>query len=284
VSAADAKWQVSLSAERLLRGATTRRKQLGLDDSTLAKSQSILTRALTDGNILTRPQAMQLLEEADIATDAGRGYHILWYLSQSGVTYIGPMAAKQQTIGLLDEITPQGNNRKREDGIAELARRYFTSHGPATLQDFMWWSGLTSADGRNGLEANQALLVKDQFEGKDYWSPKDSAAQTASGVGSYLLPGFDEYMLGYKDRSAALHADHANKIIPGGNGMFLSTIIIGCQVSGTWKRQIKPDHVVIHLTPFRHLTKVEAASLVEPAEAYGKFLGLPYKFGQSVRD
>jgi hypothetical protein len=274
VPAEDAKWLVSLSAERLLRGARLRRERLGLDDKTLAKSKEILSSALSKTKLLTRPQIMETLENANISTKSGRGYHILWYFSQTGVTVVGPMEGKQQTFALLDSWVAKSKNLSREEGVAELAKRYFASHGPATIQDFMWWTGLTSKDARLGLEANRSALVSEKVEKKEYWLPQTMPKLNNVPTG-YLLPGFDEYMLGYKDRSAALHVDYANKIVPGGNGMFLSTIVINGQIVGTWKRDIKKDQVLIKLSLFKNLTKSELELLKKPAEDYAKFLGLP---------
>lgn len=279
VPAEDARWLVSLSAERLLKGAKRRREQLGLDDATLLESQKVLTGALQNNRQLSRPAVMDVLEASGISTKAGRGYHILWYLSQTGITCIGPMAAKQQTISLLDIVAPLQKELTRRESIVELSKRYFTSHGPATVQDFMWWSGLTAADVKTGLEVNQALLISEKVDGREYWLRKDLPELTETTNCSFLLSGFDEYLLGYKDRSAALATEHAQKVVPGSNGMFLSTIVIDGHVAGTWKRTIKKDHVLITLSPFKLLTKAAKNSLQEPLEAYGHFLGRPIKLG-----
>ncbi len=274
VPAEDAKWLVSLSAERLLKGSRRRRERLELDDKKLAKSKEILINALSKTKLLTRPQVMETLEKAGISTKSGRGYHILWHLAQTGVIVIGPMKGKQQTFALLESWVPKSKNLSREEGIVELAKRYFLSHGPATIQDFMWWTGLTAADAKKGLEANKSLLISEKINKKEYWMPR-SLPKMPDTSQAYLLPGFDEYMLGYKDRSAALHIDHTNKIVPGGNGMFLSTIVIDGQIAGTWRRIIKKDQVLIKLSPFKKLTKIELELLKKPAEDYAKFLGLP---------
>jgi Winged helix DNA-binding domain len=275
VPPADAKWLVGLSADRLLKGAARRRASLGLDDHILQTAKRALVQAL-HGKLLTRPEVMGALEQAGVSTASGRGYHILWYLSQTGVTYIGPMRDKQQTIGLLDELVPHAADYSREQGLAELAKRYFVSHGPATVQDFMWWSGLTAADAKAGLAANNNLLTSAACEDKTYWLAK-AAPPAGDPNAAFLLPGFDEYILGYKDRSAVLHASHAPKIVPGGNGMFLPTIVVHGQIVGTWKRTIKKDHVAITLAPFSELGKADLRQLEAPAALYGAFLGLPPK-------
>lgn len=275
VSAADANWMVALSAERLLNGARHRREQLGLDDQILTKSKEVLKQLLGGGHLLTRPQIMQALEQAGIVTTGGRGYHILWFLSQNGVTYIGPMHAKQQTIGLLHDLVPHPQQYDRPAALAEHAKRYVVSHGPATIQDFMWWSGLTARDAQVAMQANQAIFCSEVVDGITYWMDRELPRKLPSG--DCLLPGFDEYILGYKDRSAVLHADHAPKIVPGGNGMFLPVITLSGQIVGTWKRTLKKDHVLLTLMPFDRLSKAALQRLDVPIAAFARFVGLPPK-------
>jgi hypothetical protein len=277
VTAQNAHWQVGLSAMRLLKGAATRQRNLGLSEDIFVQSRKILSSALAQSNYLTRPQVLSTLEEAGIATSGGRGYHILWYLSQTGVTYVGPMKNKQQTFGLLDELVPRPEPRSREENITELAKQYFVSHGPATLQDFMWWSGLTTTDAKSGLTSNEATLTSVAVGDKTYWMAKESTPSGNSIDQVLLLPGFDEYLLGYKDRSAVLPTEHASKVVPGGNGMFLPIIIVHGQVVGTWKRTIRKDHVLLALSPFQRLDSSTMTALQKPAQDYGAFLGLPPK-------
>lgn len=274
VAAEDAKWLVSLSQERMIRGSKRRREQLGLDDSVIEKSQHILKDVLSGDRLLSRPAAMDMLERAGISTKDGRGYHILWHLSQLGMTYIGPMEGKQQTVGLLDELVSSPRKYSREEAIAELTRRYFVSHGPATIQDFMWWSGLTARDVRMGLEMNKELLMAVSVNHQEYWLSKNNMPASASQT-ALLLPGFDEYLLGYKDRTAALHIDHSGHVVPGGNGMFLSTTVIDGRVVGTWKRVLTKKSVSIHLSPFAPLSSNDLRLIQKAAEKYGHFHELP---------
>lgn len=278
VCAKDAAWQVGLSADRLLRGVARRHEQLGLNEKILNKSNNVLTQALRGGNVLSRAKIMETLQKAGIPTEGGCVYHILWYLSQTGVLVAGPVEGKQQTFTLLAEWITRPTVLARQAGIDELTKRYFTSHGPATIQDFMWWSGLTSIDARAGLESNKKLLVSEQVGGKEYWLAKHSAPLSQTGRQAFLLPGFDEYLLGYKDRSAVLPAVHANKIIPGGNGVFLPTIITHGQVVGTWKKVIKKDHIQLLLSPFKKLSKADMQLLDVPRQHYSHFFGLPCVF------
>lgn len=270
----DASWQVGLSRERMLRSMKKRREQLGLDEKDIEKATIIFVNELKGKRLLSRPKAMDLLEKHGISPKSGKGYHILVNLALKGIIFIGPMEGKQQTIGLLGEWTTQNEKISRENCLETLTKRYFQSHAPATLDDFCWWSGLTKKEARLGLEMNQEILESKTIEGIEYLATTTQWEADSNTQKAYLLSGFDEFMLGYKDRSAALPQEYAQKIVPGNNGVFLPTIVIAGQVVGTWKRKINAKFVDITLFPFRKLTKKEVQLLEEPIVAYSKFEGL----------
>lgn len=182
---------------------------------------------------------------------------------------------KQLTFALLDEWSPavRGLEQDRDVALVELARRYFISHGPATVQDFVWWSGLKTSDARAGLEGAAPALIKETINGVAYWMAPDAAPrEDARGV---LLPGFDEYLLGYKDRAAVLDAKYAARIVPGSNGVFLPTLVLDGKVAGAWKRTVKKRTVALTVTPFRPLNKGDKAALNDAADRYGKYIATP---------
>jgi hypothetical protein len=206
VAAEDVGWMTALSAPRLLRAATRRHADLGLDTEVLEKSKQLFGQALKNGKTLTRPQMIDLLEGNAIQTLTGRGYHILWFAAQTGQLYVGPMSDKQQTFGLVENLPVAQRQLNREESVAELAQRYFIARGPATIQDFMWWSGLTAADAKVGLAANAGALISQQYDGREYWCSVavEPAPVTPKAL---LLAGFDEYILGYKDRANHITAE-----------------------------------------------------------------------------
>jgi len=159
-----------------------------------------------------------------------------------------------------------------------LARRYFQSHGPATLKDFAWWSGLKIVDARAALSEVSDSLDSMIFDGSEYWYQQGLNGTSRASV--LLLPGFDEYMLGYTDRSAALALEHSEKIVPGKNGMFLPTIVVDGRVVGTWKRTITPKLVRIQCMPFVPLDPKRRPELMRAAQRYGDYLGLSVDFQQ----
>lgn len=275
VPSEDAKWMLKLSPARQLAGDKRRQKQLEIDEAILQRTRQLFHDGLAGGKCLTRSRMMELLEEAGIATSGQRGYHLLWYMAQAGLICLGPMENKEQTFVLLDEWVPHPRELSREEGLAELARRYFTSHGPATLQDFAWWAGITLTAARTGLEAVKAALCMEKENGQVYWMSPHAPGQNAGEFSSaHLLPGFDEYLLGYKDRSAVLAAEHTTKVVPGNNGVFFPMIVVGGQVVGTWKRTRGKNTLDVVLNPFTSLGDAEER-IAEAGRAYSDFLGVP---------
>jgi hypothetical protein len=194
--------------------------------------------------------------------------------AQDRLICFGVPSGKQQTFVLLDEWAPQTKKLERDEALAELARRYFTSHGPASLPDFARWAGLTVTDATAGLEMVKSDLTQETVNGQTYWLPLDMPAMVDEPPAIYLLPGFDEYMLGYKDRSAILDPAYAQKIVPGNNGIFYPTIVIEGRVAGVWKRTFKKDTVVIETSPFTPLSEAQKQAISAAAEHFGRFVGL----------
>jgi hypothetical protein len=274
VAAADVRWMLQLLTPRVVAGSKSRLQGLGLDEAAVSRSYKAMTQALQGGRQVMRKEVMAVLERAGISTAGQRGYHLLWRAAQAGLICQGCMNGKQQTFTLLDEWVPPSRALTRDEALAEIARRYFTSHGPATLQDFLWWTGLAAVDARAGIEMAKSQLIQETVAGKACWmSPTIPTARDRSPT-AYLLPGFDEYLLGYRDRSAVLAARHAPRIAPGANGVFNPTIVIDGQVAGTWKRTFKKSTVTIALSPFASLTEAKRRAVAVAAEGYGKFLGL----------
>ena len=273
VTPGDARWILGLSAGRVVRGMAGRHRQLGLTDDDFARSRRALVAALSGGQRLARPAAYATLEAAGVATTGQRGIHILGRLALEGLLCFGPHEGKQPAFVLLDEWVPPGRTLAREEALAELARRYFASHGPATLADFVWWSGLTATEARAGLEAVAGDLASDEFDGQTVWfAPAAAPAAPASPL-AHLLPVYDEYLVGYRDRGAALPAEFAARP-DSGNGIFRPPLLLDGQVAGTWTRQIAKGEVVVTLRLFRALSEAERAAVAAAVARYGAFLGL----------
>jgi hypothetical protein len=268
VAPADIHWLVGLIAPRQIAGNASRYKQLELDEPTLARSTALITETLQGGKHLTRTELLAILEANRISTAGQRGVYMLQRAGLERLIYQGPMRRNVTTFLALGE----GKTLPKDEALAQLARRYFTSRGPATLADFTQWSGLLISEARAGLESIKPELVEELIDNQSYFFSPETPKPPEHSL--YLLPGFDEYVLGYKDRSAVLDAQFANSICPGGNGMFVSTIVSEGRIIGTWKRTIKKNTVDIALNPFRPLHADEMDVLGEAAARFGEFLGL----------
>lgn len=274
VAADDVRWMLRLLTPRVIAGTSRRTRELELDDATFARCRKVFVRILQGGACVAREEMMERLEKAGISTDGGRGYHILFRLAQEGLICFGPRSGKAHTFVLLDEWIPQSRGWDREESLAELARRYFSSHGPATLQDFVWWSGLAVTDAKSGIALASAQLACTSIAGVNYWGPIEKNSEASASSPVHLLPAFDEYLLGYKDRSAVLDAAHSGKVNPGNNGVFMQTVIIQGRVCATWKRVLRKNSVAMTVHPFAPLRKSDRTALQSAAEHHARFLGV----------
>jgi len=273
VAAEDARWMLDLCGLRTLARNTARlKREFGIDSRVVASSRKALSDALRGGNCLSRPEVYRRLEAAGIATKASRGLHLLWWLAHEGLICVGPRAGKQQTFVLMDEWLPAATPRSREESLAELARRYFTSHGPATVRDFAWWSGLTATEAASALEMVARELMTETIEDQTYWQAP-IAATTRAARSCHLLPAYDEYTVAYQDRSAIMTSRVAARA-DSGHGIFYPPIVIDGQVAGTWSRVLKKDGVAITCRLFAPLDRRQQQALAAAAQRYAKFLGL----------
>jgi hypothetical protein len=274
VSASDIRWMLAIIAPGKLTHTVYRDKELGLDIDTYKKAVKIIIKALSGGKSMTRQELMEVIDKSGIPTGNQRGYHLLAWAAQTGITCFGPKHDKQHTFVLLDEWLPKSKILNRDEALAELAKRYFTGHGPATLSDYVWWSGLSVSEARFGLNEIKSDLIQEKIAGSIYWILRTNKTKVINNYHVFLLPGFDEYLLGYKERSAIINSTDFIKVNPGLNGMLSPTIIINGRVVGVWKRIIKKNSVIINLQPFRKFTENETEYISSTADRYGKFLGL----------
>lgn len=282
VPAAELKWMQQLTTPRLLAGTKTRRLQLELDEFIIERARVIALDALTGGRELTRSQFLVALEAKGIATANQRGYYLIWHLAQSGTLCWGPQVGKQQVLVLLDEWVPKRHQLDRDEALGEYVLRYFSGHGPATLTDFVWWSQLTVADARIGLAVARDRLTELIVDRVSHFMPSvadlgELSATPKQRSPMLALPGFDEYLLGYKDRRGAIDDDKLIRVVPGKNGIFLPLLVSSGRVVGTWRRQASPRVVTVEPRPFDELTARQRASFARAILSYSRFLGVPLK-------
>jgi hypothetical protein len=280
VAPEDIRWLLELTAPRVHVASAYQYRQLELDDDLFARSNRVIEKALRGGKHLTRPELAAELERGGIAAVGLRLVYLIMHAELDAVICSGPRRGNQFTYALLAERAHAPRSLPRDEALAELTRRYFTSHGPATVYDFSWWSGLTVADVRAGLEMSKAHLMSDTLEGKTYWF----ASQTAIVPGgfditraAYLLPTYDEYTIAYTDRSSLVDPQFAEKANTGTQPIvpFQAQVVVGGKVLGQWKRTVKKHEVMLDLHLFRSLTDDEASALDGEVARYSKFMGLP---------
>ncbi len=237
----DLRWMLDLTAERLLRSVASRHRELGITWPDIEKCRDIALELIAASGPVSRAGLFAALEAAGQPTTGQRGIHILGTLCRHAWLVLGPMAGNQQHFAAFDEWIPSSRLLERPDALAEWMLRYFTSHGPATIRDFAWWTQLPVTEVRSAFESIRDQLACLEFEGTEYWLSPETAALLEEGVPGQrsvlLLPGFDEFLLGYMDRGLVLDAEHSGKIVPGNNGVFKKTMVAGGEVIGTWAVQ-----------------------------------------------
>lgn len=271
VPAEDARWMLALLAERRIPKNRSIYRRAGLAEADFEKARKVLVKALEGGKLLTRNEVYAAMAAAKVKTGELRGLHMIAYWAQKGLICLGSRRGKETTISLLDDWVPDGRTLKGDEALAELARRYFTSHGPATLADFGWWSGLSAAEARKGLQAARLQLAPQTVDGRTYWSgPIEDTPRKAEPL-VHLLPAYDEFSVAYKDRSALVDPALGKNV---GYGLGPSIISDGRMI-GRWKRTLEKDKAVIVLDLVAKLDKKQKVAVERAAERYGKFIQLP---------
>lgn len=264
----DVRWMLELTAPRIHAFSAFGYRQMELTDAIFKRANTVLIKALQGGNHLTRAELQAVLEKAKIKTNDLRFIHLLFHAELDKVVCNGEKKGKQFTYALFDERIPPAKTLTHEEALVKLTERYFMSHGPATLQDYTWWSGLTAKDAQLGLELIKSKLISETVGDKTYWMTNKTAAlkKTSSAL---LLPAFDEYTVAYKDRSLAVDEATAKKT---GNGIFKPLLVIDGQVKGIWKRNDKKGQERVELTPFEKLTASQLKLVQKETIRYTEFL------------
>jgi hypothetical protein len=273
VTSQDIRWMLTLISPGIIAGNTRRTRQLGLDEPTFTRSNDILAKALAGARQLNRPALFAILERNGISPEGQRGVYLLQRASLEGLICQGVTERNQPTFLSLDSIDSQTKRMQRDEALVELARRYFLSRGPATLKDFVWWSGLSSVDARAGLKAVEAELIQVHANDQTLWMSPTLAETTQAPTQAALLPGFDEYLLAYQDRSASLDVPRYKRDVPT-NGMLPPTMLLNGRVVGTWKRTIKRERAIIEFKPFEPLNENDDQVFVSAARRYADFMVL----------
>lgn len=270
ISVNDVRWIMELTAPGITKRLSSMHRRLELDDNIFRKSNAIIHKLLSNSETLTRKEIMTELEKAGIIADSLRAVHIMFKAETEMIVCNGAKRNKQFTYSLFDRKVPAAGSIHRDEALARLASRYFASHGPATIKDFSWWSGLSVANAKNALE-----LVKNDFNSEiinseTYWFIDVEIEKPVTGTDIFLLPAYDEFAVGYTDRSALIESNYRSKVNV--KDLIFSPIIISNgKVIGTWKKRIKGKEVNIETMLFRPILKSEKGKLQKAVDFVRNF-------------
>lgn len=273
VTPEDIRWMLALTGPRVLQKNQTTSQRLGLDGRTLARTMTILQRTLEGGRAADRATLRTALARGRIVADESQRFaYIMMHAELQGLVCSGPRRGKQQTHALLDERVAPVPARTRDDAVRELTRRYFQSHGPATMQDFTVWSGLTMRDAREGLEANGATFASAPMDGLTWWFPAGDVSAVRS-TSARLLPNYDEYFIGFKHRSPLVERVNAQSRQPTWRELLAHLVVVDGQICGGWRRTGKGNDAALTISPVVTLTAAQRRAVDREGARFARFLG-----------
>ncbi len=280
VTPADLRWMMALSGPRVNARSATYFRKLELDASLLSRSRKVFERALEGRTFLTRQELQNALARAKISVTSIRLAFVVMHAELHAVICSGPRRGKQFTYALFDERVPKGNGLSREEALAQLTARFFTSHGPATIKDFVWWSGLTVQEARAGIAAITPKLASEVVDDRTYFFvPSKDAAPAAAPTG-FLLPNYDEYLVAYKDRDAGVSTIVAQRMVAGKFDAYAHPLVLNGALAGTWRRDVSGKAARVSVSPFGRLSRENSHTIDAAVDRFAKFLEMPVGWGR----
>jgi hypothetical protein len=271
VTPADIRWMLALTGLRVQKRLAVYWRQMSLDRPTLTRGTAVIERALGDRGCLTRAELAEALRRARLPLVTHRLAHLALYAETEGVICSGPRRGKQSTYALLASRVPRTARLDRDEALGTVVRRFLQGHGPATLRDFVWWSGLTTPDATRGLEIARATRGED---GRIYWTVGSGRPTTRKRL-VHLLPIYDEYLVAYKDREAIPQGALQITSAYGRPVNFQHAVIVDGRVAGTWRIARTARAIVMRATMLRRLTSRERRAVADAAKRYERFQGVP---------
>jgi hypothetical protein len=289
VPAEDARWMCELLARRVLDGLPTRYGQLGITDADVKHSRDVLEEHLTEP--MSRPAVVDLLARHGIDPEGQRAYHLVGHHCMTGLLCQGPLIGRQPSFVLIDSWVPLSRKPAREEALATVAARYVRSHGPVTERDFAGWIGQGLGVAREALALVGDRIERAEVSGQvwlrhvdahegDEITQADPGTQGTERPGTtsrpaqvHLLPQWDEFLLGYKNREVVLPPEHVVRVVPGRNMVFRPTVVVDGEVAGVWRRSGSGKRIRVEVELFRPPTARLRRGLEASTAAYGRFLG-----------
>jgi len=268
VAAEDVRWMMALSAPNIKKLTLPVYRQMELDDTVFKKSNSILYEILNGGNELTREEIRVEFEKEGIRTNELRVGHLMLRAETDMIVCNGARRGKQNTYALFNERVPESKPILKDEALIKLITIYFSSHGPATLKDFIWWSGLSALDAKHALEMVRSNFISEVVDLETYWfSPSGSYLTEDTSI--HLLPAFDEFIISYKDRTASIKMENQSKAFTK-NGIFNPVLIFKGQVIGIWKKLVDKKKIILQYEFFKPLSKYQQKMLALAEQRFNK--------------
>ncbi len=231
----------------------------------------LLGKILEGNNSLTKPEILEAMNQQGLTIDTHQLGHQLSYAEVDAFVCSGVDKGKKATYALLDERVPPTPELTKEESLVRLARNYFRSHSPASLADFTWWSGLPITEARQGIALLGSELIADKFAEEKLYVHESCSFKPSKSKAIHLLPSFDEYLISYKDRTAALRLEHHPKAFTN-NGIFYPVIVSQGKVVGNWKKEVKKNAVKVGVSVFEPAFVLDEIALQKAISLYEKFL------------
>lgn len=274
VDPADIRWLLALTGPRVMQSLASYDRKLGLTPAVYRRSNAAIVDALRDGAHLARTELKAVLARARVGPlDVQRSAHLMLRAELDALVCSGPRRGKQFTYALLDDRVPPVAPLSRDEALLELTRRYFRTHSPATAHDFAWWSGLSMADVKRGVDLARHDLEPVTVDGQSYWIAGPPAPRPKPSA--HLLPNYDEYFIGHRDRSAIGRRLTSVKAVTGGNFLITHVVVIDGQLVGSWRRAPGRDAIRLDLKLLTRVTSAERDRLLREVRRYESFAGRP---------
>ncbi len=275
VAPQDIRWLLMLTGPRVHAVNAFMYRRLELDKAIISKSYKVLEKALEGNKRLTRSELGAAFEKRRVPASGQRLGYFMMSAELDGVICSGGRRGKQFTYALLEERVPPVKRLQRDEALAELVKRYFATRGPATLQDFTWWSGLTMAEAKTGIEMVKSQFVNEVLEGQTYWFADSTSPAREKSPTVHLLPNYDEYFIGFKDRSAIGKVANQTGIKANDPALIAHVILLDGQIVGGWRRAVTKNAVILERNLLTDLTRAEERALAQEVDRYSEFLQLP---------
>jgi hypothetical protein len=273
VAPEDIRWMLALTGPRVKKSMASSNRNLEIDETTIRRSHDAITKALEGDKHLTRAELSDALTRARVKNASGqRLAHLVMAAELDGIVVSGARRAKSSTYALLEERVAAAPGKQKDEALHALATTYFTTRGPATIKDFSWWSGLPMADAKRGLELVRGDLEKRVVNDEDAWF--DPRVKPKAGACALLLPNYDEYFIGYKDRSAIGKRINHTTPVTGGTANLTHVVLIDGELVGGWKRLVEKEGIVVAMEFWSELSDAEDAKIDGVVKSLGKFLGI----------